>query len=169
MISTDTVVRGILLLVYQGWKSHQVGDEDSLLGLLWEHHCRSVGTPHHSLMKIGTSFPFYFSGMGGGRVMVLSCCIWLEWISNCLNIFHLAGVHSWSFNSTFCWRFFLFVCACCLLASSALNLWCMRPKEDSGINRCKLLYIEWINNKVLLFSTGKYIQYPIISHNGKEY
>ena len=23
--------------------------------------------------------------------------------------------------------------------------------------RCKLLYIEWINNKVLLYSTGNYI------------
>ena len=25
------------------------------------------------------------------------------------------------------------------------------------ISRCKLLYIEWINNKVLLYSTGNYI------------
>ena len=33
----------------------------------------------------------------------------------------------------------------------------------------KLLYREWINNKVLLYSTGNYIQYPIISHDGKEY
>ena len=31
------------------------------------------------------------------------------------------------------------------------------------------LYIEWINNKVLLYSTGNYIQYPEIYHNGKEY
>ena len=30
-------------------------------------------------------------------------------------------------------------------------------------------YIEWINNKVLLYSTGNYIQYPVINHNGKEY
>ena len=29
-------------------------------------------------------------------------------------------------------------------------------------------YIEWINNKVLLHSTGNYIQYPVINHNGKE-
>ena len=29
--------------------------------------------------------------------------------------------------------------------------------------------IEWINNKVLLYSTGNYIQYPEINHNGKEY
>ena len=27
-----------------------------------------------------------------------------------------------------------------------------------GIHRCKLLYIDWINNKVLLCSTGNYIQ-----------
>ena len=26
-----------------------------------------------------------------------------------------------------------------------------------------------INNKVPLYSTGNYIQYPIINHNGKEY
>ena len=25
-----------------------------------------------------------------------------------------------------------------------------------------------INNKVLLYSTGNYIQYPVINHNGKE-
>ena len=30
-------------------------------------------------------------------------------------------------------------------------------------------YIEWINNKVLLYSTGNYIQYPVINHSGKEY
>ena len=29
-----------------------------------------------------------------------------------------------------------------------------------GISRSKLLYIGWINNKVLLYSTGNYIQYP---------
>ena len=38
-----------------------------------------------------------------------------------------------------------------------------------GISRCELLYIEWINNKVLLYSTRNYIQYPVINHNGKEY
>ena len=40
---------------------------------------------------------------------------------------------------------------------------------EFGISRCKLLYIEWINNKVLLYSTGNYIQYLVINHNGKEY
>ena len=37
-----------------------------------------------------------------------------------------------------------------------------------GISRCKLLHIEWINNTVLLYSTGNDIWYPIIIHNGKE-
>ena len=40
---------------------------------------------------------------------------------------------------------------------------------EFGISRCKLLYIGWINNKVLLYSTGNYIHYPVINHNGKEY
>ena len=42
---------------------------------------------------------------------------------------------------------------------------------EFGISRCKLLCIEWTNNKVLLCSptTGNYIQYPVINHNGKEY
>ena len=40
---------------------------------------------------------------------------------------------------------------------------------ESRIRRCKLLYIGWINNKILLYSTGNYIQYPVIHHNGKEY
>ena len=28
---------------------------------------------------------------------------------------------------------------------------------------------EWINSKVLLYNTGKYVQYRVINHNGKEY
>ena len=37
------------------------------------------------------------------------------------------------------------------------------------VSRCKLLYIEWINNKILLYSTGNCIQHPVINHHGKEY
>ena len=33
-----------------------------------------------------------------------------------------------------------------------------------GVSRCKLLYIGWISNKILLYSTGNYIQYPVINH-----
>ena len=30
---------------------------------------------------------------------------------------------------------------------------------EFGMSRCKLLYTGWINNKVLLYTTGNYIQY----------
>ena len=40
---------------------------------------------------------------------------------------------------------------------------------EFGVSRFKLLYIEWINDKVLLYSSGNYIQYPVIKHKGKEY
>ena len=45
---------------------------------------------------------------------------------------------------------------------------------EFGISGYKLVYTEWINNKVLLCNTGSYcvaqdIQYPMINHNGKEY
>ena len=36
-----------------------------------------------------------------------------------------------------------------------------------GVSRCKLLYIECINNKELPYSTGNYIQYPVINYSGK--
>ena len=46
--------------------------------------------------------------------------------------------------------------------------------EESGrdwqfrVSRCKLLHLEWINIlKVLLYSTGNYIQSPGIDHDGK--
>ena len=38
---------------------------------------------------------------------------------------------------------------------------------EFGISKRKLLYREQINNKVLLYSTVNYIQYPVINHNGK--
>ena len=38
---------------------------------------------------------------------------------------------------------------------------------EFSISRCELLYTGWIN-KVLLWSTGNYIQYPAINHDGKE-
>ena len=30
-----------------------------------------------------------------------------------------------------------------------------------------ILYTEWVNNKVLLYSTGNYIPYPVINQNRK--
>ena len=44
-----------------------------------------------------------------------------------------------------------------------------REDWELGVSRCKLLYIEWINNKVLLYSTGNHIHYPVINRNAKEY
>ena len=40
---------------------------------------------------------------------------------------------------------------------------------EFGISRCKRLYIRWINNQVLLYSTGKYSQYPVINQDVKEH
>ena len=39
-------------------------------------------------------------------------------------------------------------------------------KWDIGINRCKFLYIEWID-KALLYSTENCIQYPKSNHSVK--
>ena len=41
--------------------------------------------------------------------------------------------------------------------------------QEFGINKCKLLHLEWIENKVLLYSTGNYIQCPGVDDDGKEY
>ena len=43
-----------------------------------------------------------------------------------------------------------------------------RINQEFGISRCKLLYIEWIKNKVLLYSTGNCTQYFVITCKGKE-
>ena len=40
--------------------------------------------------------------------------------------------------------------------------------RDFGVSRCKL-FIEWISNEVLLYSTGNYSQSPGTDHNGNEY
>ena len=42
-------------------------------------------------------------------------------------------------------------------------------KGEVGICSYNLLSIEWINNKVLLYSTGNYIQYPLVNYHEKEY
>ena len=38
---------------------------------------------------------------------------------------------------------------------------------EIGVSSCKLLYKEWVNNKVLLCSIDNYILYPMINQNGK--
>ena len=37
---------------------------------------------------------------------------------------------------------------------------------EVGVSRCKLLYTERINNKVLPYNTENYIQYPVTNRNG---
>ena len=53
---------------------------------------------------------------------------------------------------------------------------CQRGKDggggmdhEFGASKCKLLYIGWINSKVLPCSTGNYIQYHVITYHGKEH
>ena len=38
---------------------------------------------------------------------------------------------------------------------------------ETGISRCKLLHLEWINNKVPVYNTGNYSQSPVIDNDGK--
>ena len=38
---------------------------------------------------------------------------------------------------------------------------------EFGMSRYKLLYMGWISNKVPLYTTLSYIQYPVINHSGK--
>ena len=42
-----------------------------------------------------------------------------------------------------------------------------RMELELGLSRYRLLHTGWINNKVLLPSTGSYIHCPVINHHGK--
>ena len=55
-----------------------------------------------------------------------------------------------------------------LVVAKKEGVWGGMEWED-GVSRCKLSCLEWINNKVLLYSTENYIQYPRINHNEEEY
>ena len=44
-----------------------------------------------------------------------------------------------------------------------------RMDWEFGVSRCKLLHLEWINNKVLLYNTGNYTESSGIDHDVKEY
>ena len=41
-------------------------------------------------------------------------------------------------------------------------------RDEFGMNKYILLYIKQINNNVLLYSTGNYIQYLIITYSGTD-
>ena len=36
---------------------------------------------------------------------------------------------------------------------------------EFGVGRCKLLYLEWMGDEALLYSTGNYIQNPGIGYD----
>ena len=36
---------------------------------------------------------------------------------------------------------------------------------DSGVNRCKLMPLEWISNEILLYSTGNYVWSLMVEDN----
>ena len=44
---------------------------------------------------------------------------------------------------------------------------CQEMGREYGVGRCKLLHVERINNEVLLYSTGNYIQYSRLAIMGK--
>ena len=56
---------------------------------------------------------------------------------------------------------YMYPCAC-MVGIYSLNV-------IPSSSRCKLSYTRWMNNKVLLQSTGNDVQYPVMNHNGKEY
>ena len=37
---------------------------------------------------------------------------------------------------------------------------------EFGVNRCKLLPLEWTSNEILLYSPGNYIQSLMMEHDG---
>ena len=59
--------------------------------------------------------------------------------------------------------------------SQRTDFWLPRGSEGEGwtvslgLVDANDLYLKWINNKVLIYSTGNYIQHPVINCNGKEY
>ena len=59
-------------------------------------------------------------------------------------------------------------------SQTEINLWLPKGEgeeginQKSGINRYTLLYIKQLNSKDLLYSAGNYIQYLVITYNGKE-
>ena len=42
-------------------------------------------------------------------------------------------------------------------------------EREFGISGNTLSYTEWMDEKILLYSTGNYIQCPVINHHGKEH
>ena len=41
--------------------------------------------------------------------------------------------------------------------------------REYGVGRCKLLHLEWMNNEILLYSTGNYSQSLGIGYDERQY
>ena len=41
--------------------------------------------------------------------------------------------------------------------------------RGSGVNKCKLLPLEWISNEIFLYTTGNYIYSLVMKHDGGKY
>ena len=50
----------------------------------------------------------------------------------------------------------VFVLLIFIVSVPAMMQW-VKNVTESGVNRCKLLDLEWISNEILLYSTGNYI------------
>ena len=44
-----------------------------------------------------------------------------------------------------------------------------RMELEIRVSRCELLYTEWRDSKILLYSTGTCIQYSMINYHEKDY
>ena len=40
---------------------------------------------------------------------------------------------------------------------------------EIGVGRCRLLKVEWISSKFLLYDTENYVQYLMVNYSEKEY
>lgn len=45
---------------------------------------------------------------------------------------------------------------------------CGKGCTGSGVGRCNLMHLSWINNKTLVESTANYTQYPVVTEKSME-
>ena len=55
------------------------------------------------------------------------------------------------------------------LLVTKVETWGEGINQEVGIDKYTLLHIKYMGNKDLLYSTGKFTQYCVITHMGKEF
>ena len=70
----------------------------------------------------------------------------------------------WEFGISRCKLLYVYVCVCV-----CEYIYIYIYTHIYIYSRCIYMYYMWIKSKVLLYSIGNSIQYPVIKHNGKEY